>query len=92
MDSPYPWEQHMNRQILNGTPPSNASLLNEKQAAVVLGVTPRCLQNWRMIGYGPKHVRLSAACCRYRPEDLDAWIESRLRSSTSEPDPSEDAA
>ena len=62
-------------------------LLTEKTAAQILCVTPRCLQNWRMTGYGPRHVRLSATACRYRPEDLEAWIESRLRSSTSDPDP-----
>lgn len=68
-----------------------APLLREKEAAAFLGLTPRALQSWRQFGYGPRFVRISGACIRYRQEDLDAWVASRLRESTSDPDP-EDAA
>jgi predicted DNA-binding transcriptional regulator AlpA len=65
----------------------SAPLLREKEAAAFLGLTPRALQSWRTQGYGPRFVRISGACIRYRPQDLDAWVASRLRESTSEPDP-----
>ena len=67
-------------------------LLTESQVAPVLGVTKRCLQNWRMIGYGPKFVRLSGSAIRYRVLDTVAFIASKVRTSTSEPDPDDQAA
>ncbi|TAL16666.1 DNA-binding protein [bacterium] len=63
---------------------SQNSLLNEKQAASLLNLTPRALQAWRVQGRGPKHVRISGACVRYRPEDIKAFIEANLKQSTSE--------
>jgi predicted DNA-binding transcriptional regulator AlpA len=60
------------------------TLLNEKQAAQILSLTPRALQAWRVQGRGPKHVRISGACVRYRPEDIQAFIEANLKQSTSE--------
>lgn len=62
-------------------------LLTEKQAAHVLGFTPRFLQNRRHRGDGPRFVRISARAVRYRIEDLRAWSEERLRTSTSDSGP-----
>lgn len=59
-------------------------LLNEREAARLLGYTPRALQKWRMTGGGPRFVRVSARSVRYRRQDLDAWIRERLRQSTSD--------
>ncbi len=59
-------------------------LLTEKEAAKVLGFSVRTLQGWRCRGGGPQFVRISHSCIRYRREDLDGWIESRLRYSTSD--------
>ncbi len=59
-------------------------LLRQEQAALMLEVTPRCLENWRHRGGGPKHVRISARCIRYRRRDLLEWVEARLRTSTSD--------
>lgn len=59
-------------------------LLTEAQAAQLLGFSPRTLQAWRVRGGGPTFVHVSARCVRYRREDLEAWIEERLRISTSE--------
>lgn len=57
-------------------------LLNEKQAAEVLGLSHRTLQNWRVKGGGPRFVKLSGSV-RYRERDLEAWVESRVTASTS---------
>lgn len=59
-------------------------LLTEIEAADLLRLTPRALQAWRYQGRGPRFVKISARAVRYRPEDLDQWIEDHLRSSTWE--------
>ena len=59
-------------------------LRSEKEAAEYLDVAVRTVQAWRMRGGGPKHVSISRRCVKYRLEDLDAWAESKLRSSTSD--------
>ena len=51
-----------------------APLLDQAQAAALLGVRPRCLESWRARGQGPAYVRLSARLVRYRVEDLDRWV------------------
>lgn len=60
-------------------------LLTEREAAAVLRLTPRALQAWRLQGRGPQFVRISARAVRYRPEDVEGWIDAQLRSSTSDP-------
>jgi predicted DNA-binding transcriptional regulator AlpA len=68
-------------------PPSSPdldALEMERQAAAFLGVTVRALQKWRVTGSGPRFVRISSRCIRYRRRDLIAWIEARLKSSTAE--------
>ncbi len=59
-------------------------LLTEQEAAAVIGFTPRFLQARRHRGDGPAFIRVSSRAVRYRPEDLDAWIADRVRTSTSE--------
>ena len=60
------------------------SLLNEQQAAGLLGVTVRTLQKWRVRGGGPRFVRVSSRCIRYRRRELNHWAAERLKHSTSE--------
>lgn len=59
-------------------------LVDETRAAELLSVNPRTLQQWRLRGTGPRFVRISSRCVRYRFHDLFVWAEERLRSSTSE--------
>lgn len=59
-------------------------LMNEVEAAQILGYTIRCLQNWRLRGGGPRFVKVSSRSIRYRRRDLNEWIESKLATSTSE--------
>ena len=72
----------------NGTPTTSetpeAVLWTEKETARHIGFDVRTLQSWRMKGTGPQFVRISSRCIRYRPEDIQAWIEERLRRSTSD--------
>ena len=60
------------------------SLIDEKLAANFLNLSPRTLQAKRVSAAGPKFVRLSARCVKYRRCDLRAWLEDRLRTSTSD--------
>jgi predicted DNA-binding transcriptional regulator AlpA len=59
------------------------SLLNQKQAARLLGLSVRTLERHRVAGTGPRWARLGRLV-RYRQSDLTAWVESNLRASTSE--------
>ncbi len=60
------------------------NLLTEAQAAVYLGgLTPKALQAWRVRGGGPTFLKVGRLI-RYRQADLDGWLESRVRHSTSE--------
>ena len=57
-------------------------LVDERQAAGMLQLAPRTLQQWRRAGEGPPHVRISSRCVRYRVSDLEVWAAERLRTST----------
>ena len=64
--------------------PDPDALATERQAADFLGVTTRALQKWRATGTGPRFVRISSRCVRYRRRDLITWASDRLKSSTAQ--------
>lgn len=49
-------------------------LLNTKDAAALLGLEPRTLQNWRWAGRGPKPRKIGTRAVRYLRTDLMAFI------------------
>jgi predicted DNA-binding transcriptional regulator AlpA len=59
-------------------------LLTEREAATHLNFSPRTLAGWRYRGGGPPYVSVSSTAVRYRRRDLDKWIETRVRWSTSD--------
>jgi hypothetical protein len=61
-------------------------LLTEVEAAKILTVSKRTAQKWRIRGVGPRFLKLSdgKGPVRYRRKDLEAFIEARLRRSTSD--------
>ncbi len=61
-------------------------LLNEKQVSELTGRAVTTLQKDRLKGIGLRYVRLGRLV-RYRPQDVEAWIEQNLRCSTSDPGP-----
>ena len=61
------------------------ALINEKAAGDFLGLTDRAVQKIRQTGDGPRYVRISSRCLRYRRIDLRTWAEARIRKSTSDP-------
>ena len=60
------------------------ALVDEQAAAAFLSLTVRTLQGWRYKGGGPRCIRVSARCIRYRRCDLRDWAEGRLRTSTAD--------
>ena len=64
-------------------------LIDEVVAADFLDVTVRKMQADRQRGGGPRFVRLSSRCVKYRRQDLREHVEARLRTSTSDPGPME---
>lgn len=53
-----------------------------REAAVYVRLSKPTLERFRVAGGGPRYCKLGGAV-RYRKQDLDAWLESRLVRSTS---------
>lgn len=58
-------------------------LLSPGEAAATLGRKPQTMARWRCEGFGPKFVRVGGRIA-YRVDDLEAWIASRVVSSTAQ--------
>ena len=52
-------------------------LLNEKDVTRVIGLSMASVRRWRLLRQGPRYLKIGAAV-RYKPEDISAWLESRL--------------
>lgn len=59
------------------------TLLTEFQVFEIFGIQPKTLANWRCRGRGPAFVKIGGHV-RYRPQDLKAFLDSRVFSSTSD--------
>lgn len=53
------------------------------EAANYVGSRAKTLEKWRVVGGGPRYVKLGRRVV-YEVSDLDAWIDERRRRSTSE--------
>lgn len=49
-------------------------MLKSREAARMIGISPRTLAKWRQKGVGPQCVRLGYNLAVYRLSDIDAWI------------------
>lgn len=65
------------------TPGDFADMLDRKPSADYLGVSVPTLDRKRVNGDGPPYVKIGSRV-RYRRADLDAWLRSRIVTSTSE--------
>ncbi|MCG8093635.1 MAG: helix-turn-helix domain-containing protein [Candidatus Thiodiazotropha endolucinida] len=61
------------------------NLLNTSEAAQYLGVSKAFLERDRWAGARIPFVKIGARAVRYRADDLNTYITSQLRQSTSEP-------
>jgi len=59
-------------------------LLDQHEAALLLGISARTLERYRVAGTGPRFSRIGRLV-RYRQSDIAEYIEQHLHASTSEP-------
>lgn len=52
-------------------------LLNERDVSRITGLSLGTVRRWRLLGQGPRYIKVSASAVRYRPEDLDAYLATR---------------
>jgi len=52
-------------------------LIDEREAAKLLGIAPITLKLWRLADRAPRHIKLGTRTIRYRREDVQAWISDR---------------
>ncbi|MEW6238891.1 MAG: helix-turn-helix domain-containing protein [Candidatus Omnitrophota bacterium] len=69
---------------MNEVKSSLTAVLTTLEAARILHLSRRTLESLRIRGGGPRFVRISNRCVRYRPEDISQWLEERSRFNTSE--------
>ena len=58
-------------------------LLTDQQVFELFGIKPKTLANWRCDGKGPAFVKVGHHI-RYRPQDLQTFIDARVFKSTSD--------
>ena len=66
--------------------------LTNDAAAKYVGLSARTLEAYRVRGGGPvfiKHGGARSGLVLYPPADLDSWLDTRVRRSTSDPGPAE---
>lgn len=64
----------------------NNQLLTTKDAAKYLGVSKAFLERDRWAGARIPFIKVGSRAVRYRPDDLETYLTSRVRRSTSDPD------
>ena len=57
--------------------------LTTQQAAVLIGVSTRCLNNWRSLGKGPSFYRKGTKLVHYLKSEVLDWIETRKETHPS---------
>lgn len=64
---------------LNTRTAPTITLLSEKQLAELVNISIATLRRWRLLGAGPRFIRLRGlgSAVRYRPEDVATWLDSR---------------
>ena len=58
-------------------------LLTQDEVAELCKLSVRTLERLRTTSGGPKYLKIRSSV-RFRPADVEAWLASRLRGSTSE--------
>jgi predicted DNA-binding transcriptional regulator AlpA len=52
------------------------TLMTEHDVARVTGLSVASVRRWRLLRQGPRFLKIGSSV-RYRPGDVQAWIESR---------------
>jgi predicted DNA-binding transcriptional regulator AlpA len=67
------------------TPVLSKRVLRQREAAHYLSCSESTLETLRVFGGGPVFVKIGARTVGYIVEDLERWLATRRRTSTSEP-------
>ena len=76
----------MGRGILVPMKISADALLTEHEVAARLALRVATLRRWRWAGVGLPFIKIGS-CVRYDPRDVDAFVETSRRQSTTDPGP-----
>jgi hypothetical protein len=68
---------------LTGHPATGPPLLTVQEVAAVLRCSTSSLNKWRLLGLGPRFVRVGSRV-RYHVNDIVAYVRAQTRSSTSQ--------
>jgi predicted DNA-binding transcriptional regulator AlpA len=69
--------------LLSG-PSAFAECMRTPEAARYVALSESTLTKMRLTGDGPPFVKVGPRAVAYRRADLDAWLEARVRRSTSD--------
>jgi predicted DNA-binding transcriptional regulator AlpA len=68
-------------------PREQRRLLTTAELAELLNTTTNAIYSMRYRGDGPKWIRTTQTSVRYRPEDVEAWLEERAAATASQAPP-----
>jgi predicted DNA-binding transcriptional regulator AlpA len=63
--------------------PFRSGIMDSAQLAEFLTNKKNTIEGWRIKGIGPKYIKIGRLV-RYRISDVEEWLESQVRSSTSQ--------
>jgi predicted DNA-binding transcriptional regulator AlpA len=72
--------------MVHPAPEKPDRLLRTREAAKIVGVSPRTMESYRRNGGGPPFVKIRDYAVRYVLRDLLAWIAARKRTLTLDRD------
>lgn len=70
--------------VTQAQPVSSDVLLKTPETAAWIGITSGTLRHWRTQGRGPAWLRLDGFAIRYRPADVQAWIDAQASGTRGE--------
>jgi len=56
----------------------STKLMSTAEVAEYIGVHENTVRWYRHQGIGPRSIKLSQRRIRYRPEDVESWLDSKL--------------
>lgn len=63
---------------------TNPEMLDARQFAEYVHITPDTAAQWRYKGIGPKFVKIGPRRVLYRRTDVDSWLDAQTVQSTAE--------
>jgi len=58
-------------------------MIRSPKVARLIGITPGTLRAWRVIGKGPRYIKMGSSVF-YKESEINAWIEEREFENTSQ--------